>query len=283
MSKKSVRDQLRADPDPEARVNLIDIDAADTHGLKEKKALKKLAGQHAELFKLQDRLWAERKRSLLIVMQGMDTSGKDGTVKHVMTGLNPAGVLVNNFKAPTPVEKRHQFLWRFKDVLPGPGLIGIFNRSHYEDVLVAKVKKLATEDTIERRYGEINAFEAALSKAGTTIVKLCLHISYDEQRQRLEDRLADPDKHWKFSSNDINERAYWDDYQSAYDAALTRCSTKVAPWYIIPANNKWYRDWAVAQILIETLTDMNPQYPRVKLDVKGLMKRLAAPKPPPAR
>jgi len=283
MSKKSVRDQLRADPDPEARVNLIDIDAADTHGLKEKKALKKLAGQHAELFKLQDRLWAERKRSLLIVMQGMDTSGKDGTVKHVMTGLNPAGVLVNNFKAPTPVEKRHQFLWRFKDVLPGPGLIGIFNRSHYEDVLVAKVKKLATEDTIERRYGEINAFEAALSKAGTTIVKLCLHISYDEQRQRLEDRLADPDKHWKFSANDINERAYWDDYQSAYDAALTRCSTRVAPWYIIPANNKWYRDWAVAQILIETLTDMNPQYPRVKLDVKGLMKRLAAPKPPPAR
>ena len=283
MSKKAVRDQLRANPDPEARVNLIDIDAADTHGLKEKKALRKLSGQHAELFDLQDRLWAERKRSLLIVMQGMDTSGKDGTVKHVMTGLNPAGVIVNNFRAPTPVEKRHQFLWRFKDALPGPGLIGIFNRSHYEDVLVAKVKRLATEDTIDRRYGEINDFEAALVKSGTTIVKLCLHISYDEQRRRLEERLENPDKHWKFSANDINERAFWDDYQSAYDAALTRCSTAVAPWYIIPANNKWYRDWAVAQILIETLKDMNPQYPRVRLNVKALMKRLAAPKPPPAR
>jgi PPK2 family polyphosphate:nucleotide phosphotransferase len=277
MAKTSVRELLRATSGKEPRVNLIDISADQTSWVKEKKALKKLVRQQAQLFDLQSRLWAEQKRAVLIALQGMDTSGKDGTVKHVMTGLNPAGVDVHSFKAPTPVEKRHNFLWRFKQVLPPPGTIGIFNRTHYEDVLIARVKKLASEDTIENRYGEINRFEEQLVRSDIVVIKFFLHISYDEQRRRLLARLENPDKHWKFSENDLNERAFWDDYTSAYDAALTRCDTPAAPWYIIPANNKWYRDWAVAQVLIETLEEMNPQYPRPKLKVKALEKRLLAP------
>jgi PPK2 family polyphosphate:nucleotide phosphotransferase len=277
VAKSSVRELLRAHTGKEPRVNLIDVSADQTSWVKEKKALKKLARQQARLFDLQSRLWAEQKRAVLIALQGMDTSGKDGTVKHVMTGLNPAGVDVHSFKAPTPVEKRHNFLWRFKQVLPPPGTIGIFNRTYYEDVLIARVKKLASEDTIENRYGEINRFEEELVRSDIVVIKFFLHISYDEQRTRLLARLEDPDKHWKFSENDINERAFWDDYTSAYDAALTRCDTPAAPWYIIPANNKWYRDWAVAQILIETLEELNPQYPRPRLKVKALEKRLLAP------
>ena len=277
MANTSVRDLLRANSGKEPRVNLIDLSADQTKWVKEKKAIKKLVKQHALLFDLQSRLWAEHKRSILICLQGMDTSGKDGTVKHVMTGLNPAGVDVDSFKAPTPAEKRHNFLWRFKESLPSPGTIGIFNRTYYEDVLIAKVHQLAAETTIENRYGEINRFEQQLARRGIVVLKIFLHISYDEQRRRLLERLENPDKHWKFSENDINERAFWDDYTSAYDAALTRCDTAVAPWYIIPANNKWYRDWAVAQILIETLEEMNPQYPRPKLKVKALEKRLLAP------
>ena len=269
-----MRELLRAHRGKEPRVSLIELDADQTKWVNEKKALKKLAKQHQKLFDLQSRLWAEQKRAVLIDLQGMDTSGKDGTVKHVMTGLNPAGVDVHSFKAPTPEEKRHNFLWRFKQVLPGPGTIGIFNRTYYEDVLIARVKKLVTEETIENRYGEINRFEQQLVRSGIVVLKFFLHISYDEQRLRLMARLENPDKHWKFSENDINERAFWDDYTSAYDAALTRCDTAIAPWYIVPANNKWYRDWAVAQILIETLEEMNPQYPRPKLDVKALEKRL---------
>jgi PPK2 family polyphosphate:nucleotide phosphotransferase len=277
VAKTSVRELLRAHTGKEPRVNLIDLDADRTKWVNEKKALKKLARQQEKLFDLQSRLWAEHKRSVLIALQGMDTSGKDGTVKHVMTGLNPAGVDVDSFKAPTAEEKRHNFLWRFKELLPGPGTIGIFNRTYYEDVLIARVKKLAGEQTIENRYGEINRFEQALARSGTVVLKFFLHISYEEQRERLLARLQNPDKHWKFSENDITERAFWDDYTSAYDAALTRCNTARAPWYIIPADNKWYRDWAVAQVLIETLEEMNPQYPRPKLDVKGLEKRLKQP------
>ena len=276
MGKKSVRELLRARPGDGPRINLIDISADETHGLKEKKALKRLAKQHETLFDLQAKLWAEQKRSVLILMQGMDTSGKDGTVKHVLTGLNPSGVDIDSFKAPSTVEKRHNFLWRFKNVLPPPGTIGIFNRTYYEDVLITRVKKLVTEQTIENRYGEINRFEQELIKSNITVIKLFLHITYDEQRRRLIERLQDPDKHWKFSENDINERSFWDDYTSAYDAALTRCNARNAPWYVIPANNKWYRDWAVAQILIETLEELNPQYPRPKLDVKHLMARLTS-------
>jgi PPK2 family polyphosphate:nucleotide phosphotransferase len=277
VAKTSVRELLRARTGAEPRVNLIDLDPDRTKWASEKKALKRLAKQHEQLFELQSRLWAERRRAVLVTLQGMDTSGKDGTVKHVMTGLNPAGVDVHSFKAPTREEKRHNFLWRFKTVLPPPGTIGIFNRTYYEDVLIARVKKLAAETTIENRYGEINRFEQQLTRSGIVVVKFFLHISYEEQRERLLARLQDPDKHWKFSENDITERSFWDDYTSAYDAALTRCNTARAPWYVIPANNKWYRDWAVAQILIETLEEMNPQIPHPELDVKGLTKRLLQP------
>ena len=276
MAKTSVRELLRATPAGGPRVNLIDLDPDETYGMKEKKALRKLVKQQRKLFSLQDRLWAERKHSILIAMQGMDTSGKDGTVKHVIAGLNPIGVDIYSFKAPTPEEKRHNFLWRFKRVLPAPGTMTIFNRTYYEDVLIAKVKKLASDATIENRYGEINRFEAGLERANTTVIKLCLHISYDEQKRRLLERLENPLKHWKFSENDINERAFWDDYQSAYDAAITRCNTKAAPWYIIPANNKWFRDWAVGEILVETLEELDPQYPMPKLDVPRLERRLQA-------
>jgi PPK2 family polyphosphate:nucleotide phosphotransferase len=277
VAKTSVRELLRAHTGKEPRVNLIDLDADQTRWVNEKKALKKLAKQQKKLFDLQSRLWAEHKRSVLIALQGMDTSGKDGTVKHVMTGLNPAGVDVDTFKAPTPEEKRHNFLWRFKELLPPPGTIGIFNRTYYEDVLIARVHQLATETTIENRYGEINRFEQQLTRSGVVVLKFFLYISYEEQRARLLERLQDPDKHWKFSENDINERSFWDDYTSAYDAALTRCNSARSPWYIIPANNKWYRDWAVAQILIETLEEMNPQIPHPKLNVKALEKRLKQP------
>jgi PPK2 family polyphosphate:nucleotide phosphotransferase len=277
VAKTSVRELLRARTGKEPRVNLIDLDADRTRWVNEKKALRKLARQQEKLFDLQSRLWAERKRAVLIALQGMDTSGKDGTVKHVMTGLNPAGVDVHSFKAPTREEKRHNFLWRFKQVLPPPGTIGIFNRTYYEDVLIARVRRLASETTIENRYGEINRFEQGLVRSGIVVVKFFLHISYEEQRERLLARLQDPDKHWKFSPNDINERSFWDDYTSAYDAALTRCNTARAPWYIVPANNKWYRDWAVAQVVIETLQEMDPQIPHPALDVKSLEKRLKAP------
>jgi PPK2 family polyphosphate:nucleotide phosphotransferase len=210
------------------------------------------------------------------VLQGMDTSGKDGTVTHVVRNFNPQGVLITAFKQPTPEEKRHGFLWRIRKRLPVAGDIGVFNRSHYEDVLIARVHDLAPLPVVERRYGLINQFEQQLRRAGTTVVKLCLHISYGEQRKRLIDRLKDPDKHWKFSEQDIDERSYWDDYMAAYSLAITRCSTPAAPWYVIPANDKVYRNWAVTMILLETLNQMNPEYPHPKLNIPGLMKRLQA-------
>lgn len=253
---------------------MVDVDPDSAPGLKRKRAEKELAEMHAHLFSLQERLWAEQKRSVLIVLQGMDTSGKDGTIVHVMGALNPEGVVITTFKAPTPEEKRHGFLWRIRKRLPEPGVIGIFNRSHYEDVLIARVHALADLKVIERRYELINQFEKQLVKRGTRIIKICLDISYDEQRNRLVDRLKDPDKHWKFHENDINERAYWDDYQSAYGIAITRCSTDWAPWYVIPANDKDYRNWAVSKIVTETLDQMGPQYPLPKLNVPRLEKRL---------
>jgi PPK2 family polyphosphate:nucleotide phosphotransferase len=274
---KQIRALLRAQVS-DGRFRMADVDPDSRPGLNagRKRALKDIKAEQGDLFELHERLYAERKRSLLVVLQGMDTSGKDGTVTHVMRNFNPQGVLVTSFKAPTPAEKRHGFLWRIRKRLPIPGDIGIFNRSHYEDVLIARVHELAPARVIERRYGLINDFEKALVKDGTTIVKLCLHISYNEQRRRLMDRLKDPDKQWKFSEHDIDERAYWDDYMSAYGLALTRCSTDWAPWYVIPANDKVYRDWAVSRILLESLREMDPQYPRPKLNVPRLRKRLRA-------
>jgi len=273
---KQVRELLVAKPG-DGRFRLIEIDPDTTPGLKGKHRAKTDLARHRDsLFKLQERLYAERKRALLVVLQAMDTGGKDGTVTHVIGNMNPQAVLISSFKAPTPEEKGHGFLWRIRKRLPEKGYIGIFNRSHYEDVLVARVHNLAPPDVIERRYEKINAFERKLTRSGTRVVKLMLHISYDEQRQRLIDRLKNPDKHWKFSEHDIDERGYWDDYQSAYSTAISRCSTDWAPWFVIPADDKDYRNWAVASILIETLEEMNPQYPRPKLDVPRLIKRLKA-------
>src|SRR5579859_2780750 len=221
---KSIRELLVAEI-RDGRFRMGEVDPDSTPGFKRRKqALKQLSGQHADLYGLQERLYAERKRSVLIVLQAMDTGGKDGTITHVIGGLNPQAVQITSFKAPTPVERRHGFLWRIRKHIPLPGQIGIFNRSHYEDVLIARVKSLCKPEVLERRYAQINRFEQELTKAGTKIIKLCLDISYDEQRRRLMERLADPDKHWKFSENDVNERAYWDDYQSAYSIAITNCS-----------------------------------------------------------
>ncbi len=273
---QQIRDLLRAEVS-DGRFRLAEVDPAATPGLKSHKRAEKDAAKHrATLFDLQERMYAEHKRALLIVLQGMDTSGKDGTVTHVIGYLNPQSVQITPFKAPTPEEKRHGFLWRIRRRLPEIGHLGIFNRSHYEDVLVVRVHELAPLNVIERRYGLINQFEKQLSSRRTTIVKICLHISYDEQRNRLVERLKDPDKQWKFSENDIDERAFWDDYQSAYSIAITNCSTKWAPWYVVPANDKIYRNWAVSQILIETLKEMDPQFPHPRLAVPRLLKRLQA-------
>jgi PPK2 family polyphosphate:nucleotide phosphotransferase len=268
----AICDLLRAGPN----FHMADVDPDSTPGLKggKRKAHAEIDKYEDELFEFHERLYAERKRSLLVVLQGMDTSGKDGTVTHVMRNFNPQGVLITPFKAPTPAEKRHGFLWRIRKRLPVPGYVGIFNRSHYEDVLIARVHGLAPPPVIERRYGKINDFERQLSRSGTKVVKLCLHISYAEQRKRLLDRLDDPNKHWKFSEHDIDERGYWDDYMSAYGIAVARCSTPSAPWYVIPANDKLYRDWAVTMILVQTLREMDPQYPQPKLDVPRLKRRL---------
>jgi PPK2 family polyphosphate:nucleotide phosphotransferase len=273
---KQLRDLLIAKPS-DGRFRLAEIDPASTPGLAAKRKAKTDLDPHKKkLFHLQERLYAEHRRSVLVVLQAMDTGGKDGTVTHVIGNMNPEAVFITSFKAPTPQEKRHGFLWRIRKRLPQPGYVGIFNRSHYEDVLVARVHDLAPPDVIERRYAKINAFERKLVRGGTRVVKFMLHISYDEQRRRLVDRLKDPDKHWKFSEHDIDERAYWDDYMSSYGIAISRCSTDWAPWYVVPADDKDYRNWAVASILIQTFEEMNPKYPRPKLDIPRLMKRLQA-------
>jgi PPK2 family polyphosphate:nucleotide phosphotransferase len=273
---KQIRDLLRAQVQ-DGRFRLAEIDPDATPGLKNiKQAKRDLAEREGALFTLQEKLYAEHKRALLLVLQGMDTSGKDGTITHVIGHINPQAVKITAFKQPTPVEKRHGFLWRIRRNLPATGDVGIFNRSHYEDVLVVRVHDLAPLNVIERRYALINSFERQVTLSRTTVVKICLHISYDEQRRRLVERLQDPDKRWKFSEHDIDERAYWDDYQSAYGIAITRCSTSYAPWYVVPANDKAYRNWAVARILIETLQEMDPRYPQPKLSIPRLLKRLRA-------
>ncbi|MFE9093557.1 PPK2 family polyphosphate kinase [Streptomyces sp. NPDC007264] len=231
-----------------------------------------------ELAGLQERLWAAAtagdRRRLLLVLQGMDTSGKGGTVKHVIGLFDPAGCRIRAFKAPTPEERRHDFLWRVEQALPRPGEIGIFDRSHYEDVLIAKVRSLAPQDEIESRYARINTFEKALADDGVTLVKCFLHISRDEQRRRLLRRLDRPDKHWKFDPRDIEERALWPAYRQAYEAALTRCVTPAAPWYLVPADHKWYRNWAISRLLLEHLRELDPRYPEADFDVAECRTRL---------
>jgi len=239
------------------------IDSAFTDGAPGDKAAtaKTTAASIEELSELQTRLWAEHRRSLLVVLQAMDAGGKDGTIRKVLTGVNPQGVRVASFKAPSPEELDHDFLWRIHQRVPAAGEIGVFNRSHYEDVLVVRVDELVPEAVWRPRYEAIRHFEHHLTVAGTTVVKIFLHISKETQAERFRARLDDPQKRWKFSKGDLAVRAKWDRYQEAFADALGETSTDSCPWYVVPADRKWYRDWAVMQILLGTLRSMDPQYP----------------------
>jgi PPK2 family polyphosphate:nucleotide phosphotransferase len=247
-----------------------------TPGCKDKEeAADRLAANLARIDKLQYRLYSEARQSLLIVLQGMDSSGKDGVIRKVLTAFNPQGCKVWPFKVPTPEEAGHDFLWRIHKATPSPGEVAVFNRSHYEDVLVVRVRNLVPRAVWSRRYRTINEFERQISERGTRVVKCFLHISGEEQRERLLARLDQADKHWKFSEGDLSERTRWASYHRAYETVLARCSPKQAPWYIIPADRKWYRDLAVSEIIADTLEDMDPQLPKSNLDVKRLRARLA--------
>lgn len=240
-------------------------DPRDAGPFSDKDKTKAGTAQDAEAIDaLQDRLFAEGKRSLLVVLQGIDCSGKDGTVRAVFNHCGPIGVRVQPFKAPTVDELAHDYLWRVHQACPPKGYIGIFNRSHYEDVLVVKVRKYASAEAIERRYDEINAFEKLLSDNGTKILKFMLNISKDEQAERLTERIELPEKRWKFNPSDLEDRKLWDDYMAAYETALNRCSTPHAPWHVIPADRNWVRNAVISRIVRETLEEMNPQYPQPK-------------------
>ena len=249
---------------PKDRVDLADHDPDSTEGApggdraETEAALPEL---QAALADLQDRLFAESRRSLLVVLQALDAGGKDGTIKHVFRGVNPQGCRVQSFKEPTNLELAHDFLWRVHRATPRAGEIGIFNRSHYEDVLVTRVHGTISEEACRERYELINAFEATLAHGGTTVIKLFLHISKKEQRKRIDARLHEQKKRWKFQPSDLAERERWDDYQRAFEAALTATSTAQAPWYVIPSDHKWYRNWAVNRVLLDALVRIDPQYP----------------------
>ncbi|HXX20555.1 MAG TPA: polyphosphate kinase 2 family protein [Candidatus Acidoferrum sp.] len=220
--------------------------------------------------KLQYLLYAEHKRALLIVLQGLDAAGKDGTIRHVMTGCNPQGCHVTSFKTPTPEEMSHDYLWRVHHAVPEYGDIGIFNRSHYEDVLVVRVHNLVPKDVWLQRYDQINRFEQLLHDNNVKILKFFLHISKDEQKKRFEQRIGDKDRQWKISESDFDERKFWDEYTAAYEDALSKCSTSHAPWFIIPSNKKWFRNLAVSHIIAETMEAMNMKFPPPTVDVKKL-------------
>jgi len=264
--------------EPGASFLLSSFDARATPGVDDgDRARAEVPDTVAELAELQERLWVEGERSLLIVLQGMDTSGKGGTIEHVFQGLNPVGIDVTSFKQPTERELRHHYLWRIRRRLPEPGRIMVFDRSHYEDVLVVRVERLVPDAVWFRRYAEIRRFEERVVERGTRVLKFFLAISYDEQRERLLDRLDEPLKRWKFREGDLRTRARWPEYLAAYEDAIRACSTDAAPWYAIPADHKWYRNWAVSRIVLETLRGMDPRIPVPDLDVEGLKRRLAPP------
>jgi PPK2 family polyphosphate:nucleotide phosphotransferase len=248
--------------EPDSRVKLKDFDPGDKGSFKDKEdSLDDLEKDRRKLIDLQERLYAEQRRSLLIVLQGTDTSGKDGTIAHVMSGVNPQGVQVTAFGVPSPEELDHDYLWRVHKAVPRRGRIGIFNRSHYEDVLVVRVHQRVPEKVWKARYQQINDFERMLVESGTTVLKFFLYIDKQEQKERLQARLDDRSKNWKFSVGDLAERKRWADYSQAYEDALSKCSTAYAPWHIVPANHKWYRNYVVMRTIVETLEDMNPKYP----------------------
>jgi PPK2 family polyphosphate:nucleotide phosphotransferase len=247
--------------EPGHRVRLAAIDPGDTQGIDREAALAQTTEQLDRLTELQDRLWAEARQAVLVVLQGIDAAGKDGTIKKVMEAFNPQGCPVSSFKVPSTEELAHDYLWRVHQRVPRKGEIGVFNRSHYEDVLVVRVHDLVPKAVWSKRYDQINDWERMLSESGTTIVKFFLTIDRDEQRQRFQDRYDDPSRRWKFSMGDLEERKLWDDYQAAFDDALSKTSTSWAPWYVIPANRKWFRNLAVSSILADTLTGLKPAYP----------------------
>jgi PPK2 family polyphosphate:nucleotide phosphotransferase len=255
---------------PGKKIKLADIDPEDTQGLDKDAAKPVLQKNLKRLAVLQYLLYAEARRSLLIVLQGIDAAGKDGTIRHVMTGLNPQGVRVTPFKVPEGAEKRHDYLWRVHNAMPEYGQVGIFNRSHYEDVLVVRVHDLVPESVWSKRYRQINDFERMLDENHVTVIKFFLYISKDEQAKRFRARIDDRRKNWKFSAADIKEREYWDSYIKAYEDALEQCSTDRAPWYVIPSNHKWFRNMAVAQIVVETMDAMKLQIPKPTEDLSRI-------------
>lgn len=285
MAQRRMSELLRVGPGP---VDLSAVDPRGTPGLpnqagKDPKmwARGALFEQGVELFALQEKLFAAAKgggstQRLLLILQAMDCGGKDGTIKKVVGQFNPQGVRIVSFGKPTEEELSHDFLWRIERGLPEPGIIGVFNRSQYEDVLIVRVHDLVPPRTWRARYEKINKFEAKLAESGCAILKVMLHISYEEQRRRLSERLSDPAKYWKFNPGDIDERGRWSDYQVAYQEALTKCSTEIAPWHVVPADRKWYRDWAVAQLLLEKLRELDPHYPPPDFDPDAQKERLAA-------
>jgi PPK2 family polyphosphate:nucleotide phosphotransferase len=259
---------------PDSKVDLSKWDPEDSSefdGNKEegRAALANLNGKLAEL---QEILYAEHRHKVLIVLQAMDTGGKDGAIRHVFTGINPQGVRVASFKVPSAIEMDHDYLWRIHQQTPGRGEMVIFNRSHYEDVLVVRVHKLVPEKDWKRRYEQINNFEKLLAEEGTTILKFYLHISSEEQKKRLRARLEDPTKHWKFDPDDLKERQLWKEYMRAYEDVLEKTSTKYAPWYIVPANKKWYRDLVMASVILETLKDLKMEYLQPEYDVGSILR-----------
>jgi PPK2 family polyphosphate:nucleotide phosphotransferase len=257
---------------PGTRVNLKDFDPDDTGPYRSEEEARQTLQDHLDqLIKLQNLLYAENQRALLIILQGMDTSGKDGTIRQVMAGLTPLGVQVKAFKAPTEEELRHDFLWRVHKAVPEQGWFGIFNRSHYEDVLIVRVHDLVPHNVWKARYEQINDFEKMLVKNRVLILKFFLHISRAEQKRRLEQRLSDPTRYWKFSLRDVEERKYWHDYRKAYEVALSRCSTAWAPWCVVPANHKWYRNLVVAETIVHTLRDLRMAFPEPAIDLSKVV------------
>jgi len=256
---KSLREQLLVRPG--SRVSLAKHDPNDTFGREKDDAAAIVARDIGRLADLQERLWAEHKQRVLIVLQGIDASGKDGTIKHVMAGFNPQGVKITGFGVPSEMELAHDYLWRVHQVVPASGEIAVFNRSHYEDVLVVRVHSFVAEPVWSKRYDQINHFEETLAASGTTVIKFFLHISADEQLERFRERYEDPTKRWKFKMGDLAEREHWDEYMAAYEDVLARCSTEAAPWYIVPSNRKWFRNLAIGSIVADTIEDLHPAYP----------------------
>jgi PPK2 family polyphosphate:nucleotide phosphotransferase len=253
---------------PDTTVKLKDIDPSFKDGHEgHKHAAKEIKHDRQRLRALQELLYADGKRSLLLILQAMDTGGKDGSIKHILGSMNPQGCKVVAFKQPSAEEREHDFLWRVRPAVPVPGEVTIFNRSHYEDVLIARIHDLVPQEIWSGRYDQINAFESGLVKEGTHILKFFLYISKVEQLKRFKDRLDDPSKQWKISEADYKERPYWDDYTAAYEDALSRCSTEHAPWFIIPADRKWFRDLAVGQIVVEHLEEMKMTFPPPAVDL----------------